>query len=472
VLGHEVKFLAASDQRGSQLRVLAAVGDVPLARGHDLERLVALLEELHGVRDDLGLALKDASLAEHFNDALLSGEHGLASQLGIGVAPRLRVDSGRGFGEDATVPTQDGARGQLQFAPPDHVGDVAEGANHGDARALVRGGKTVSNDGHFHAEQGRAHVLAEEWLVALIVGVRDESDAGRKEFGPRGLDVDRLVGTGGLFEVSGRLKGETVVGARAFAVLKLCLSHGRAERHVPQRRCLRLIGLPARERAQEGLLGDGLRVGFDGSVRPRPVHGQAQVAPQHLELLLVLGGQALAQFDEVAARNRRLVGRLDGLALATQVGWLEVVRVGKCGVAAHAVVVLHAALGGQSVVVPAHRVEHLAPAHPLVASDDVGVRVGKHVTHVKRAGDGGRGSVDRVDLVPRLGAVKLVDPVRRPRVVPAVFETVHCGLFWDARSHVGHSFRRRPRCRTWWRRTRGLPEVVARVGRDRGRRSP
>ena len=54
-------------------------------------------------------------------------------------------------------------------------------------------------------------------------------------------------------------------------------------------------------------------------------------------------------------------------------------------VAPFAIVVLHAPLGGQPVVVPAHRVEHLEATHPLVAGHDVGVRVREHVPHVERA---------------------------------------------------------------------------------------
>ena len=53
-------------------------------------------------------------------------------------------------------------------------------------------------------------------------------------------------------------------------------------------------------------------------------------------------------------------------------------------VAAHAEVVLDAALGRQAVVVPAHRVEDLLAAHALEAGDDVGVGVAEHVADVQR----------------------------------------------------------------------------------------
>ena len=118
------------------------------------------------------------------------------------------------------------------------------------------------------------------------------------------------------------------------------------------------------------------------------------MAPQLLELLLVLGHEAVAELDEVAARDRhRRLRRL--------LGRLEVGVVRERRVAAHAEVVLHPALGGQAVVVPAHRVEDLEPAHAPVAGDGVGVRVAEHVAHVQRAGHGRRRRVDRIDARTR-----------------------------------------------------------------------
>ncbi len=77
------------------------------------------------------------------------------------------------------------------------------------------------------------------------------------------------------------------------------------------------------------------------------------MTPQRLELALVVDGQALAQLDEVAARDRHLVGRLDVLAVRAVVRRDEARFVRQGRVAADAEVVLHAALGGQAVVVPA-----------------------------------------------------------------------------------------------------------------------
>ena len=56
-------------------------------------------------------------------------------------------------------------------------------------------------------------------------------------------------------------------------------------------------------------------------------------------------------------------------------------------VAAHAVEVLHPALGGQAVVVPADRVEDGLAAHPLVAGEGVGLGVAEHVPDVDASRD-------------------------------------------------------------------------------------
>ena len=199
---------------------------------------------------------------------LLGGEDRLARELGVRGERRPRTSRPCGASaEQAAVPAEDGADRQLELAPPDHVGDVAERADHGDAGALVGAREAVRDHRHLDAEQRSAHVLAEQRLVALVVRVRHERDARGQQLGAGGLDDRRLVGAGGLFEVGRGPKASAVVRARAFAVLELGLRDGRAERDVPQRRRLGLVRLAAREIAQERLLGDRLGRGGDGLVR-------------------------------------------------------------------------------------------------------------------------------------------------------------------------------------------------------------
>ena len=77
--GMPLHFVAPGDEGGPELGVTASVADVPLSAGHDLERLVALLEELDRVGDGLGFADQFAGLPEDLDHFGLSGENRLAS---------------------------------------------------------------------------------------------------------------------------------------------------------------------------------------------------------------------------------------------------------------------------------------------------------------------------------------------------------------------------------------------------------
>ena len=227
----------------------------------------------------------------------------------------------------------------------------------------------MREDWNLNAEHRRRHRLPEEILVALVVGVRDEGAHTHQQLGAGGFDEDG--GAVGLRE------GDAVVGARVVAGFEFGLRDGGLKRHVPQRRRVVHVRLAAGEIAQEGFLGDGLGVAPDRRVEQIPVHRQSEPAPQRLEHLLVDGRQFLAQLDEVATRHRHL-------ALRVRLGRrLEIGVVGQRRVTAHAVVVLHAALGGQTVIVPTHRVEHFLAAHALVAGHHVGVGVAEYVTDVQ-----------------------------------------------------------------------------------------
>ncbi len=348
--------------------------DEPLAAGDDLERAIALLVKFHRVRDRLRLALQVAALAQQLDDfhlGLLGGEprqlivgalrarrvHGLPPRL----SPRHR--------SECPVRLHDRPHRQLQLAPPRHVGGIAKGTNHRDAAALFRIGQRVRLDRHLHPEQRRHDFSPEERLVSCVIRMRHERHARRDQLGTRGLDGDRTR-TIGFLEI------DPVVRRWLLAILELGLRHRRAKVHVPQRRRFRLIRELLRQVAQEHHLRHALRGAADGRVSHRPVHRQPEIAPQLLEDFLVGDGQLLAQCDEVRARHgdRLLVWFLRRREI-------RVVRQRR--IAAHAEIILHAALGGQAIVVPAHRIEHFLAAHALEARDEVGVRIGEDVADVQ-----------------------------------------------------------------------------------------
>ena len=102
----------------------------------------------------------------------------------------------------------------------------------------------------------------------------------------------------------GAVEREQVVGAGALAVLDLGLGDGRAVVDVPQRGGVGAVGLVAGEVAQEGELAGAPADLVDRRVEQRPVEREAEAAEHLLEHGLVLGGQLVAQRDEVGPRDR------------------------------------------------------------------------------------------------------------------------------------------------------------------------
>ena len=426
-------LLAERDQVVAQLFIAGAVSQVPLARRDDLEGAVALLVELDDMREGFRIPDELAGVAQHLGDALLGAEHGLPGQFGVGGAACIGDDHVRSVGKHSAVLAENRAVGQVELTPPHDVGHVTESADHGDARPLVGLGERVGQHGNLDIEQRCAHGRAEEPLVALVLRVGHQRHTGRQQLGSRRLDED-------ITRPVSLVEGHAMVGRRLFAVFELGLRDRGAEVDVPQRGRHRLERLAALEIAQEGELRRADGVVADGAVGLGPVDAQTQLSEELLEGHLVLLGERLAQLDEVAAADRHLVGGTRALVVTAFVGRREVGIVGQRGVAAHAVVVLHATLGRKTVVVPAHRVEHRLAAHPLEAHLDVGVREGEHVPDVQAAGGGGRGSVDGVDpaapAASSLGAIEQVGSLGAPGGIPFRFETFEGGLVGDVR--VGH----------------------------------
>ena len=429
---HEISRPEA-DELVAELLVARAVAEVPLARRDDLERAVALLVELHRVGEGLRIADQLAGLLQQLDDALLGAEDRQAGELRVRRLRGIRHDRLRRLGDDASVLAEDRAVREVELAPPDDVGHVAERADHGDARALVGLSEGVREHGHLDVEDRGAHGRAEERLVPVVVRVGHERDARGEQFGTRRLDVD-------VARAVALVERDAVVRGLLVAVLELGLRDRRAEVDVPQRGRERLVRLAALEVLEERALARADRVVRDRAVGLGPVDAQAELAPQILEVLLVLDGEALAQLDEVAAADRHLIRGLAALVVAALVRRSEVRDVGQARVAAHAVVVLHAALGRQAVVVPAHRVEHRLAAHALVAHLHVGVRVAEHVADVQASGGRRRGSVDGEDALTAdlggLGAVEQVRSLRGPGGIPLVFETFEGGLVGNV--SIGH----------------------------------
>ena len=388
------EFPPAGQQRGAQTRVPAAVPDVPLPGGHDLQRHVALLVELHRVLHRLGIAAQVPRLAQHPGHPLPGRLRREAGQLLVGGTSPGAVDPGRRPGQQPAVAADHWPGRQLQVTPPGHVGRVPEGAHHRDPGALPGLGQPVREDRHRHAEHRRADRAADQIGVPFVVRVRDQRHAAGQQLGPGGrhrhFRAARAAARSGTAADDRERYPEIRSPDRP--VLQFSLRDGRAERDVPQGWSLGQVRLAAGKVAQETALRHGLRPLVDGPVLRAPVDRQAQLPPGPLIGPLVQLRQLLAECHEVAPRHRDLLAgrgaRLRrGLSLRRG-GRLELRVVGQRRIAPDPEVVLHAAFGRQPVVVPPDRVEDFLAAHPLEPRDNVRVRKREDVPEVQGPADG------------------------------------------------------------------------------------
>ena len=223
--------------------------DEPLPAGHDLERPVALLEELHVMRDRPRLADEVAALTQQVRGDSLRL---LGGQAGHSVVRRLRARRIRRFPArrapggrtERPVRLNDCPhRRQLQLAPPGHVGDVAERADHGDAASLFGVGQRVRFDRYACAKERRHDVRAKERLIPHVIRMGHQRHARRQQLRTRGFDLDHAA--------VGPVETHAMVGAGLLAILELCLCDSRLEVHVPERGRFDLIREPAIEHPQE-----------------------------------------------------------------------------------------------------------------------------------------------------------------------------------------------------------------------------
>ena len=224
-----------------------------------------------------------ARVAQHLDHLFSRAASGLASDAGIGLAGSIGLQPVGCLGEEPTVAADDGACGQVEFAPPGDVGGVAEGADHRDAGSLVGLREFVGEHGHLDAEHRGGDGRAEQRLVALVARMRDQGDAADDQFRSGGVDEHvGVVGRGPR-----RVESELVVRTGAFAVLEFGLCDRGLEGDVPQRRRLHGVRLSAREVPEERTLGRPPGGLADGRVRHRPVDREAETTEQRLERLLV-----------------------------------------------------------------------------------------------------------------------------------------------------------------------------------------
>ena len=142
----------------------------------------------------------------------------------------------------------------------------------------------------------------------------------------------------------------------------------------------------------------------------------------------------------------------------------ELRLIGQRRIAAHPVMALHPAFGGQPVVVPSHRIEHRHAPHALETRDHIGLHVAEDASHVQLAACRGRGSVDRVHPVGGRVAIKAVGLLLLPVGCPLAGEAVEIGFHVMSLGKGARITRRKWSSRASGARRTGNRLRAARVG--------
>ena len=162
----------------------------PLSCGEELEGSISLLEELDGMHDGFGLFLERRAiprragigLSKHFDDVCPSPLDRLAFEFRVSGIGLRDVETFIGRlceiqGAKPSVGPDDLAKRQVFFTPPLDVGLIAERTDHQHAGPLVGVRHFARKDRYRRMEEWRDGSLAEEGLIAFIVGMGRDTDA-------------------------------------------------------------------------------------------------------------------------------------------------------------------------------------------------------------------------------------------------------------------------------------------------------
>ncbi len=356
-------------------------------------------------------------LLVHRVDGVRPGEHaglGLALGLAVELGPPAGLGLIRGYGRrgggGSAGPLRRGAVGpggcgeaghQLVLGGQHHVGGAEQGVGPG--------GEHLDGAGRRREPHRRAGAAADPVALHLLDGVRPIQgvEVGQQPVGVggdahhpllQGPPVHREVAAVGPTVGGDLLVGQHRSQART-PVHRGLVQVGQAVAvdHLALLRCRELgPGPPEPVGARVGLAGTGVELGLElGDGAGLPDIAGVGVVPGVVDL----------QEDPLGPAVVRLVGgrhAAAGIVSQAQPPQLPA-HVGHVGLGRHPGVLAvldRVLLGRQAEGVEAHRVQHVAAVHPLVAGVDVGADEAQRVADVQPAATGVREHVEHVELRP------------------------------------------------------------------------
>ncbi len=322
------------------------------------------------MRDGVGVGL---DLAEP-PGGLHQRDDGLAGREAVEAVERERLGFGARVGQEVGVAVerdpglgiQDVDRAAAMTAADLEVVEIVRRRDLHRAGALLRVRVFVGDDRDQAADQRQAHALAHERGVALVLGVDGDRRVAQHRLGACRRHGDDLAGL-----------GTGLVHDRIVEVPEVALHLDLLDLEVRDR------GLELRVPVHEALVAvdQALRVQIDEDLRHRADHllvGRAALTHGEALARPVAGGAEPLQLGDDGAARFRLPGP-------------DLVEEGRAAdLAAAGLLRLHHPalddhLRGDAGMVHARLPQHVAPAHPLEAGQDVLQRVVERVTDMQRA---------------------------------------------------------------------------------------
>ena len=411
----------------------------PLAGRQVLKRAVAFFVVPHRVLNLLRFVLQGRAVArrrvfgvtQQLDHDCPRRWHALADHLLIVFVGFFRIFTGpavistKCVIEDSPVPAQYLPQFQAFFSPPRDVDLIAESTDHQDSGALFRVGLRARENRNFCEETGRDRLLAEKALEPHVVRVGGNAHARSQQFRPRRGNHKTLYRRVFLENT----EFDVVVSPALLTVFDLGLGHGGLEIDVPHRRGFELIHMALPVEVEEAALGDAPALLVDRRVLVAPVDRVAHAHERVLEGHFVQFGHHAAHLDEVLATDHKLLVFLEFKPRALGLN-VQVFDVGNVGFRPHSEIVLHAPLGRQAVIVPAHRVGNVPAGHALIAGDQVLVGVREDMTDVERTADGRGRGVDHKRTGTGCAWVAFFDAEFAPALPPVSLTLVDVKALW------------------------------------------